>query len=112
MSDSPYTIRVATSLAGVDPAQWDACANPEPGSQPPESLSEEADSISQKERFNPFISHAFLNCCEAPGSASARTGWSPATLRADLEAAGFRVDTLEVTWDYDQETIRAEVSRP
>ncbi len=86
MSDSPYTIRVATSLAGVDPAQWDACANPEPGSQPPESPSEEADSISQKERFNPFISHAFLNCCEASGSASARTGWSPAHVLVEDES--------------------------
>jgi SAM-dependent methyltransferase len=41
-----------------------------------------------------------------------RTGWNPATLRADLGAAGFDIAVLDVTWDYDQETIRAEVTRP
>ncbi len=41
-----------------------------------------------------------------------RTGWNPATFRADLEVAGFRVDSLAVTWDYAQETIRAELTRP
>ena len=53
-------IRVASSLAAIAPAQWDACANP-PG-QP----------------FNPFIAHAFLHACEASGSATARTGWQGA----------------------------------
>ena len=37
-----------------------------------------------------------------------KTGWNPAMLRADLEAAGFRVDKIEIVWDYAQETIRAE----
>ncbi len=74
MSAPPLTVRIATSLASVEAAQWDACANP----AQLESDSEAADSISQKERFNPFISHAFLNCCEVSGSASSRTGWSPA----------------------------------
>lgn len=41
-----------------------------------------------------------------------RTGWGPDTLRAALEAAGFAINALTVTWDYDQETIRAEVTRP
>jgi SAM-dependent methyltransferase len=41
-----------------------------------------------------------------------RTGWNPETFRAELEAIGFRIDGLAITWDYDQETIRAEVTRP
>ena len=41
-----------------------------------------------------------------------QTGWSPATLRAAIEAAGFVVDRLAVTDDYNQETLRAEVQKP
>ena len=81
-----FTVRIARTLAEVDAAQWDACANP-----PAESVSEGADSLLeaiesisedaaarlQKERFNPFISHAFLNALETSGSASAKTGWTP-----------------------------------
>ena len=75
MPPSSLTVRIAQSIASVDSAQWDACANPPAGL---ESTSEAAESISQKERFNPFISHAFLQCCETSGSASPRTGWGPA----------------------------------
>ncbi len=84
-----FTVRIARSMAEIDPAGWDACANP-PVSAPEselqgaesllaaiESKSEEADSKSQKERFNPFISHAFLNALETSGSAAAKTGWTP-----------------------------------
>ena len=74
MTDSGLTIRIATALADVDPAKWDACANPAELDSTPEA----AESISQKERYNPFISHAFLNCCEASGSTGPRTGWTPA----------------------------------
>ena len=70
MAESDLTIRMARSLAEVDPAAWDACANPAtPAAVEPES---------QEERFNPFITHAFLNACEASGSAVARTGWGGA----------------------------------
>ncbi len=41
-----------------------------------------------------------------------RTGWNLGTLEAALATAGFRIDALTVTWDYDQETLRAEVTRP
>ena len=41
-----------------------------------------------------------------------RTGWNLRTLGEALTTAGFRIDALSVTWDYDQETIRAEVTRP
>ncbi len=63
-----FTARVVASIAAVDPASWDACANP-PG------LSE---AESEGERYNPFMSHAFLNALEASGSVGGRTGWTPA----------------------------------
>ncbi|MFZ2468699.1 MAG: GNAT family N-acetyltransferase [Parvibaculum sedimenti] len=52
-------IKVAQGLGAVDPAAWDACANP-------------AD-----EPFNPFVSHAFLSALEDSGSATRRMGWAP-----------------------------------
>jgi len=73
MADTDLTIRMVRSLAEVDPASWDACANP-----PAESVYEEADSNYQEERFNPFITHAFLSACETSGSAIPRTGWGGA----------------------------------
>jgi predicted SAM-dependent methyltransferase len=41
-----------------------------------------------------------------------RTGWSAATLRSALEAAGFRVHDVDVVWDYAQDTLRAQALRP
>ncbi len=74
MPSADLTIRIARSLAEIDPAKWDACANPA------DSDSQQPDSKYQEERFNPFITHAFLNCCEASGSAIAKTGWGGAHL--------------------------------
>ncbi len=65
MAETDLTIRIARSFADIDPAAWDACANP-------------PDSYDQDERFNPFITHAFLHACEASGSAVPRTGWGGA----------------------------------
>ncbi len=64
----PFTARVVSSIAAVDPAAWDACANP-PG------LSE---AEAEGERFNPFMAHGFLNALEASGSTGGRSGWAPA----------------------------------
>ncbi len=64
----PFTVRLAPSIANVDPAAWDACANP-PG------ISE---SEAEGERFNPFVTHAFLHALEASGSTGGRSGWTPA----------------------------------
>ena len=75
MADTDLTIRMIRSLAEIDPASWDACANP---AAPAESLREDTDSNYQEERFNPFITHAFLSACEASGSAVPRTGWGGA----------------------------------
>ena len=66
---SPITIQVATSIAAIDPAAWDFCANPPwPEAAPPERSGE---------RHNPFLSHAFLAALEASGAVGARSGWSP-----------------------------------
>jgi len=48
------TVRVASAMADIGAAAWDACAN-----------------------GNPFVSHAFLNALEQSGSACAETGWLP-----------------------------------
>ena len=58
-----FVARVTTSLSKVDPAAWDACANS--GCDP-------------AERYNPFVSHAFLSALERSGSVGAKTGWTPA----------------------------------
>ena len=65
-----FTARVVASLAAVDAAAWDACANP-PG---------RTETQAAGERFNPFVTHAFLHALEASGSTGGRTGWTPAHL--------------------------------
>jgi uncharacterized protein len=67
MSSTSFTARVVTSIAAVDAAAWDACANP------PGRAFEEAEG----ERFNPFLTHAFLQALEASGSVGGRSGWAP-----------------------------------
>ena len=68
MASTTFTARIATSVAAIDSGQWDACANP------PRLSEAEAEG----ERFNPFISHAFLHALEASGSVGGRSGWAPA----------------------------------
>jgi hypothetical protein len=68
MASTKFTARLVPSIAAVDVAAWDACANP-PG------LGEEA---AEGERFNPFVAHAFLHALEASGSTGGRSGWTPA----------------------------------
>ncbi len=74
MSSANLKVRIARSLSEVDPDQWNACANPHLNA--PATPFDDLDP--QKERFNPFITHAFLNVLETSGSATSRTGWSPA----------------------------------
>ncbi len=65
MSASPhpdaggYTAEIVAGLADLDPAHWDALANP-PGRE-----------------SNPFISWAFLEALEASGCVGPGTGWTP-----------------------------------
>ena len=65
---SPITVQVATSIAALDAADWDRCANPPAEAGPDPS----------GERHNPFLSHAFLKALESSGSVGGRSGWSPA----------------------------------
>ena len=74
---SPFTARVVPSIAAINAAAWDACANP------PGRSFEEAEG----ERFNPFITHAFLHALEASGSVGGRSGWTPAHLTVE-DASG------------------------
>ncbi|WP_020176708.1 GNAT family N-acetyltransferase [Methyloferula stellata] len=72
-------------MSELDAAQWDACANPQPGE---DSIvvdeSPAADATTDacqsedalKERFNPFIRHAFLKALETSGSVGPKTGWT------------------------------------
>jgi hypothetical protein len=53
-------VRIASRIADVPAAEWDACAG---------DLSARAD--------NPFICHAFLKALEESGSATRKTGWLP-----------------------------------
>jgi predicted N-acyltransferase len=62
------TVRTVASLAEITAEAWDACANP-PG------LAAEG---SAGERFNPFVSHAFLRALEQSASVGGRSGWTPA----------------------------------
>jgi uncharacterized protein len=67
MASTTFTARVVPSIAAIDAAAWDACANPLGGSF------DEAEG----ERFNPFLTHAFLSALEGSGSVGGRSGWTP-----------------------------------
>jgi predicted N-acyltransferase len=76
MLPAQFKVRVARDIAQISAAQWDACANPP-------DLSERA---AGGERFNPFISHAFLLALEQSGSVGGRSGWAPAHVLVEDEA--------------------------
>jgi predicted N-acyltransferase len=56
---SDTAVRLVPSIATIDAAQWDQCANPDP------------------QTFNPFVSHAFLKALEDSGSVGRQSGWLP-----------------------------------
>jgi uncharacterized protein len=68
---SELQIRVIGAIADVPAPAWEACANPCTN-----------DSAFP---YNPFVSHAFLSALEASGSATARTGWQPQHLVAEID---------------------------
>src|SRR3954452_9626690 len=74
-------LRVIPAIAEVDAAAWDACANPQPMSQPEEQTQSDCSILA----YNPFISHDFLHALEASGSATARTGWQPQHVLAESD---------------------------
>ena len=62
MTDTDPAVLQARTVQGIDeidPAVWNACANPAGAAR------------------NPFLRHEFLLALEASGSAVARTGWQP-----------------------------------
>ena len=71
MTETPdATVTLVPSIAGVDAAAWNACANPEPAT------------------YNPFVAHAFLKALEDAGTVGDGTGWLPRHLILSDEAGG------------------------
>ena len=71
MTETPdATVTLVPSIAGVDAAAWNACANPEPAT------------------YNPFVAHAFLKALEDAGTVGDGTGWLPRHLTLSDEAGG------------------------
>ena len=76
---TPAVVRIVQSIAELDPAQWDRCANrgiPATGL----ALAEDGAVVEDNregERFNPFVTHAFLAALESSKSVGGRTGWVP-----------------------------------
>ncbi|HEY1941856.1 MAG TPA: GNAT family N-acetyltransferase [Roseiarcus sp.] len=66
MSQS-LTVRSVEGVSDIPAAAWDACANPS-------GLTSEA---ADGERFNPFVTHAFLLALEQSRSVGGRSGWTP-----------------------------------
>ncbi len=77
MAAPKFIARFVESLASVSAAAWDACANP---------VGLTVSNISG-ERYNPFISHAFLFALEQSKCVGGRTGWTPAHVLLD-DASG------------------------
>ena len=64
-------IRIASSLAEVPAADWDACA------------ASSTESSTRGQVDNPFVSHGFLCSLEQSNSVGPRTGWQPQHLIAE-----------------------------
>ena len=60
---SNVTARIVGSAAGIGPAAWNACANPQGLADP-----------------HPFTRYEFFAACEESGSAAPQTGWQPCHL--------------------------------
>jgi predicted N-acyltransferase len=81
MSSANLSVRIARSMTEIDADQWNACANPHQNA--PVTAFEALDP--QRERYNPFITHAFLKALEESGSATARAGWGPSHVLVEDE---------------------------
>ncbi len=58
-SATDFKVEVQPRIADISSEAWDACANPDP------------------DRFDPFVTHAFLKALEDAGTVGGRTGWTP-----------------------------------
>lgn len=87
-TDDSIRLRTVLSLAEVDAADWDRCAQ-WAGPPGPSDAPNSADPSSGQavDCANPFISHAFLLALEQSGSVGARTGWTSAHIVAE-DASG------------------------
>ncbi|MGE3642296.1 MAG: GNAT family N-acetyltransferase [Beijerinckiaceae bacterium] len=77
------SVRIARSLGDVKADAWDACANPTAEALTAHPMPDAP--RGQKERFNPFVSHAFLSALEQSGSATGKTGWGGAHILVEDE---------------------------
>ena len=87
---TPAVVRIVQSIAEIDPAEWDRCANP---ALPATGLAVSdagvvIESRDVGERFNPFISHAFLSALESSRSVGGRTGWVPTHVVVETKEIG------------------------
>ena len=93
---TPVQVRICRKIADIGKLDWNACAaasagrvesqinaqadDPESECEdigPVDSMSQQADSESQMEGHNPFISLDFLSCLEESGCVGAASGWHP-----------------------------------
>jgi len=74
----PYTVHVAASMSEINAAEWDVCANPLAAAKTSALKAAPGNGSPDGERFNPFITHAFLKALETSKSVGPRTGWTPA----------------------------------
>lgn len=79
MDGSAIEITAHTSLAGIDPADWNACACPEAASG---------------RALDPFTTYSFLKALEDSGSVGAGTGWEPHYLSATQDGQVIAVAPL------------------
>ena len=84
---TPPVVRIVQAIEEIEPAHWDACANPGVGAGlPVEVAGDGVEASSQQERFNPFITHAFLSALETSKSVGGRTGWVPTHVLVENKA--------------------------
>ena len=85
---TPTVVRILQSITEVDAEQWDACANPKDAANglTVEGMSEAVPPSHQGERFNPFVTHAFLSALESSKSVGGRTGWVPTHVLVESKA--------------------------
>ena len=76
-------VRIESSIRAVPAEIWDDCAFARPLD---ESISQPAESHSQCDPHNPFISHVFLSSLEESGAVAAHTGWQPQHALVETEA--------------------------
>jgi predicted N-acyltransferase len=76
MPSADIEFQAVPSIGDIPAEAWDACANPAFSGAITDSH------CTVRERYNPFIAHAFYHALEASRSACPRTGWAPQHLIA------------------------------